>query len=97
MEILTKKHDIIANLFNSNKRISELLNKLRDYKPRFNGDYYITDKQLSEKLGISRRTLFELRSKRMISYIKLDGKIIYRESDVAKLLDAAYIEAWNYE
>lgn len=50
----------------------------------------MTDKELSLKLKISRRTLQEYRNNGLLPYILLGGKILYKESDIEDLLEKNY-------
>lgn len=65
------------------------------YKPLFNGERYLTDYQLSKKMNISRRTLQTYRDKGLLPYILLGGKVLYKESDIEKLLEENYLRAWK--
>jgi len=47
-------------------------------------------KELSKKLKLSRRSLQDYRDEGRIPYIKLGGKILYRSSDIEKLLESGY-------
>jgi excisionase family DNA binding protein len=58
-----------------------------------NGERYLTDKEVSEKLKVSRRTLQDYRNEGKISYCQLGGKILYRESDIEKMLEDNYFPA----
>lgn len=95
MELKTKKSKEIISFFNSIDAISNSLKNLQTIMPQCNGERYLTDKQLSRRLNISRRTLQEYRAYGIISYIHLGGKILYRESDVTALLEKYYVEAWK--
>ena len=55
-----------------------------------NGELYLTDKELSERLKISRRTLQEYRSSGKIPYYIVCGKVLYRQSEIEKLLQDGY-------
>lgn len=95
MELITKKHEKVASFFKLLNRISTSLKKLEGNAPCLNGEHYLTDRQLSQKLNISRRTLQDYRTQGIISYIHLGGKILYRESDIEKLLENAYLKAYK--
>lgn len=60
------------------------------YRPMLNGERYITDREISERLHISRRTMQEYRNAGLLPYLILGGKVLYRESDVQRLLDSNY-------
>ncbi|WP_032856252.1 helix-turn-helix domain-containing protein, partial [Bacteroides ovatus] len=47
------------------------------------------------RLQLSRRTLQDYRNNGVIPYIQLGGKILYRESDIQKILMANYREAYR--
>jgi predicted site-specific integrase-resolvase len=59
-------------------------------KPKLSGDSFYTDIELSKKLRLSRRSLQDYRNEGRIPYIKLGGKILYRSSDIEKLLEDGY-------
>ncbi len=55
-------------------------------RPAFHGDYFLTDEELSKLLKVSRRN----RTLGMIPYYLVQGKALYKESDIQKVLDDAY-------
>ena len=59
-------------------------------KPTLNGESFYTDEELSKKLKLSRRSLQDYRNEGRIPHIKLGGKILYRSSDIEKLLEDGY-------
>ena len=59
-------------------------------RPTLGGERYLTDRELSERLKISRRTLQEHRSSQEIPYYCICGKILYRESDIERMLEEHY-------
>ncbi|WP_298076473.1 helix-turn-helix domain-containing protein [uncultured Alistipes sp.] len=59
-------------------------------RPMLGGERYLTDRELSERLKISRRTLQEHRSSHEIPYYCVCGKILYRESDIERFLEERY-------
>ena len=59
-------------------------------RPTLGGERYLTDRELSERLKISRRTLQEHRSSHVIPYYCICGKILYRESDIERMLEEHY-------
>jgi excisionase family DNA binding protein len=64
-------------------------------KPTLNGESFYTDEELSKKLKLSRRSLQDYRNEGRIPYVKLGGKILYRSSDIDKLLEENYRKAWE--
>ena len=71
-----------------------MLDKIEDVltnqRPTLNGERFLTDKEVSERLKISRRSLQDYRTNGQIPYIQLGGKILYRESDIQKMLEEGY-------
>lgn len=63
-------------------------------RPVLGGERYLTDKEASAQLKLSRRTLQDYRNEGRISYYQLGGKILYRESDIEKMLQENYREAY---
>ena len=70
-------------------------NMTNNYRPTLGGERFLTDKEVSERLKLSRRVLQDYRNEGRIPYCKLGGKILYRESDIQKLLDEGYRNAWK--
>ena len=72
-------------------RLEKMLSVLEEI-PRtlFNGERFLTDEELSNVLRVSRRTLQEYRTSGVIPYYLVQGKALYKESDIMKILDDAY-------
>lgn len=87
-ELITKQSEQAVTFL---KTIDRLLDKLEctlaDCWPMLKGEHYLTDRELSDRLKISRRTLQDYRNAGRIPYYQIGGKILYRESDIKKLLD----------
>ena len=95
-EIITKDDERVKAFFRSLDRMLDKIEiTLTDYKPMLNGERFLTDVQVSEKLKVSRRTLQEYRTEGRIPHIIFGGKSLYRESDIQKILDKNYREAWE--
>ena len=54
------------------------------------GEMYLTDIELSERLKISRRTLQDYRSAGKIPFYMVCGRVLYRQSDIEALLQEGY-------
>jgi predicted site-specific integrase-resolvase len=52
-----------------------------------NGQRFLTDRELSDILEISRRTLQEYRSAGIIPYYLICGKVLYKESEIQQFLE----------
>lgn len=96
MDLITKKHEKVAAFFQSlEQMLSSLETTFSSCNPSLNGQVYLTDREVSEKLKVSRRTLQDYRNQGRIAYIQLGGKILYRESDIEKMLEENYYKAWQ--
>jgi len=96
MDLITRKDEKVIAFFEALQQIlSSLELVFENCKPSLNGEKYLTDKDVSEKLKVSRRTLQDYRNQGRIAYIQLGGKILYRESDIEKVLEDNYYKAWQ--
>ena len=66
-------------------------------KASFGNERFMTDKEVSAWLKVSRRTLQDYRNNGMVSYYQLGGKILYKESDIEKLVMGGYRDACQME
>ena len=96
-QLITQENDErVKSFFLSLERLSTSLERLfSTRKPTLNGESFYTDEELSKKLKISRRSLQDYRNEGRIPYIKLGGKILYRSSDIEKLLEDGYQESFR--
>lgn len=92
--IITQNDEIIANtlaaLRKSNRQASSLM---EDYKPILHGERLMTDGELAAYLRVGQRALRDYRNSGILPYIRLKGNIVYRESDIEKVLRKHYIRA----
>lgn len=66
-------------------------------KASFGNERFMTDKEVSAWLKVSRRTLQDYRNNGMVSYYQLGGKILYKESDIERLVMGGYRNACRME
>ena len=92
MDLLTNDTEaIIAHqemVMQLRNRIEEIL---KNYRPVMNGEIYLSGEDVCELLHISKRTLQQYRDDHILPYIQLGGKIIYKESDILRILEQNYI------
>ena len=69
------------------KRIVEVA---ETHKPLFVGELFLTGKEVCERLYISPRTLQDYRDRKVIPYTQFAGKILYKASDLEKMLELNY-------
>ena len=78
------------------ERMLEGIGKLvKESKPHLNGEKFLSNQEASKYLKVSIRTLQEWRDTGVIPYIQIKGKIIYRQSDIDKLLQKHYFDSWK--
>ena len=92
MNELIMPHDAgVKRLLESMKEVLALYrNVTGNYRPMLDGERYLTDREVAEILKVSRRTLQEYRNDGVLPYILLCGKVLYRESDLEKVLESCY-------
>ena len=79
---------VVLSAINSvSRRIKEVA---ETHKPLFGGEHFLTGKEVCERLYISPRTLQDYRDKGIIPYTQFAGKILYKVSDLEKLLEEYY-------
>lgn len=69
---------------------NELLYIREYFHPLLKGEIYLTGEQVCTMLHLSKRTLQQYRDDGLIPYIKLERKILFRESDIVKVLEGNY-------
>jgi excisionase family DNA binding protein len=95
-ELITSSNERVTSFFKSLDRMVAGLERLaKTCKPTLGGERYLTDKEVSAKLRLSRRTLQDYRDQGRIPYCQLGGKILYRESDIEKVLAENYRDAFR--
>ena len=92
--VLTADDERIANALSALRKGAKEASLLaQNYHPPLNGERYMTDKEVAERLKVSRRTLQEYRNDRKIPFILFGGKVLYRETDIERLLEESYKKA----
>ena len=75
--LLTGKHERILALFRKLDHMTDRLSSLsRSHRPVLDGEHYLTDRELSGRLKISRRTLQEYRNaivREVWNEVKMNG------------------------
>ena len=80
---------VVSALRSVGKRIVEVA---ETHKPLFAGELFLTGKEVCERLYISPRTLQDYRDKGIIPYTQFAGKILYKESEIERILKNNYRE-----
>ena len=96
MELINKDTPQVKEFISSlDLMLNGIESIVKHYKPHLNGERFLSDRELSERLKISRRTLQEYRNEGKLPYIQLGGKVLYKESDIERMLQNGYKEAWQ--
>ena len=91
MELINGNSEIIKDFFQSMERMLDSISRLaKESRPHLNGEKFLSNREASNYLKVSIRTLQEWRDTGVIPYIQIKGKIIYRESDIERLLQTYY-------
>ena len=74
-ELITKNNEWVVHFMKSLERMTEGIEQLAaSCRPLLSGERYLTDKELSARLKVSRRTLQDYRTEGRLPYIQLGGK-----------------------
>ena len=91
--VMTADDEHIAEALHALRRGTKEVSRLAEnYRPSLGGERYMTDKEVAQRLKVSRRTLQEYRNNRMLPFILLAGKVLYPESGLRELLEANYLK-----
>lgn len=91
MEMITKDNANVIAFLKTLDRIADKVEQVTmNSRPALNGERFLTDREVSERLKISRRALQDYRNQGKIPYLYLGGKILYKESDLERVLEKAY-------
>lgn len=95
--ILTKESPEIIRFFRNISTLSKMLDdQEKNFRPVLNGERYITDSKLAEKLKLTRRTLADYRMNGRLPYYKVGGKLLYKEKDILVLLEKNRVETFDH-
>lgn len=67
------------------------------HKASPSNEQFLTDKEVSAWLKVSRRTLQDYRNNGMVSCYQLGGKILYKESDIERMVMSGYRNAYRLD
>ena len=86
-KILTINDELIARTLESLRKASRKADVLMEnYKPVLHGERLMTDGELASTLRVSPRALRDYRNEGILPYIRMKGNILYKESDIEKVL-----------
>ena len=92
MEVITKENEEVQDFFASLKSCMAYVdNVTANFRSAMNGEVYLTGEDVCNILHITARTLQEYRTQRLISFMSLPGKTLYRQSDIERMLNENYV------
>lgn len=95
MELINKDTSQVKEFISSlDTMLNGIESIVKHYKPHLNGERFLSNNEASKMLNFSLRTLQEWRDTGLIPFIQI-GKIIYRQSDIDRLLQKHYFESWK--
>ena len=81
----------VMDYFSALATLSSRVDELRvRFRPTLFGESYYSDSELAAMLKVSRRSLQDYRNNGTIPFIRLGGKILYRRSDIERVLKKNY-------
>lgn len=90
-EIVNRETPEMKQLISGIKEVSRRIREITQmHRPLFGGEIYLTGREVCERLFVSPRTLQDYRDKGIIPYTQIAGKILYRLSDINRLLQENY-------
>lgn len=93
MELINGNNPQVKEFFLSLGRMLDGISRMaKDNKPALNGERFLGNSEVAKLLKVSIRTLQDWRDNNIIPYIQIKGKIIYRQSDIDRLLQTYYNE-----
>ena len=78
---------VLSAISSLSRRIKEVA---QTHKPLLGSEHFLTGKEVCEQLYISTRTLQDYRNRGIIPYTQFAGKILYKASDLEKMLEEKY-------
>ena len=90
-ETINKETPEMKQLISGIKGLTNRVKSIaQTHRPLFEGEIYLTGREVCERLFLSPRTLQDYRDKGIIPYTQIAGKILYRLSDINRILSENY-------
>ena len=96
MEIINCKSDDIILFFENVDKLLDLIKEtFKDNLSALDRERFLTNSDLSNMLHISQRTLQDWRDTGKVAYIQISGKVLYKKSDINRLLEENYYNVFK--
>ncbi len=94
-EIITKSDRRIIAARTQSQNAFEAVGIIRDsHHPVLGGICFLDDKEVAERLKVTRRTVQNYRDRGILSYYMICGKCLYQEHEIQQLLDENFHPAY---
>lgn len=90
-----RSSEILEMFYNIEKINANISNCTNTDQSKMSGSTFLGNKEVCRLLQLSPRTLQYYRDKRLIAFYKLEGKILYKMTDIQKMLENNYYDAWK--
>ena len=91
MNLLTETHQELSSYLSQLENLKQQMDFiLKNFRPVFEGEIFLSGKEVCELLHITKRTLQQYRDEGLLPYIQIGGKILFKQSDILKILEANY-------
>lgn len=86
-EVLQDLVDLIMEMRQQLNQVEEKLERTLRVKETLNGDTLLDNSDICQLLGITKRTLQRYRQLRLIKYYLIEGKTLYKSSEVLEFIN----------
>lgn len=95
-DIMGSSSSEICELFHAIEKAKTYIDaSVEKQKLTLSDEVFLDNHDVCELLRLSPRTLQDYRDKRLIAFYKVEGKILYKMSDIQKMLETNYYDAWK--
>lgn len=95
MTLLDNESPEVAKYFRNISYVTDALERNRMRLGQvLNGGCYLTEAELARILKVTQRTLIEYRNTGKLPYYKFGGRVLYKEKDIADILERNRREAF---
>ena len=96
-EVITHKYEWVRGLFSELDRIAKDTATMADKnQPLLGGEHYLTDRELSQRLKISRRTLQDYRNNGVLPYRNLEVKSSIEKAILSEYCEVAIVASFDF-
>lgn len=95
-DVLDSRSKEMSDLFSAIRiGTNKVFNYKKLRKPTLLGETFLTNKEVCKLLGLGLRTLQDYRERGHLAYYKIEGKVLYKLTDVLQMLENNYFDVWR--